>query len=191
MADLSEVLMSLATIIGGMIYPDGVESPSVTGTGVRIYPGWPMPDQLDRDLKLGIAHISIFPLPEERNTTTGLMPQEFSLDVGDTTGTTLKNVKRQEQIIMITEWANSPTTRDTVNKLIEPRLADTYRFTLPDNTICMMRYRDSRTIDNLQKSLIYRKDLIFIVEYFTTLISTDYIIKDSTLTSVNVVSVLP
>jgi len=190
MADLSEVLMSLAEVIGAIIYPDGVEAPSMIGRSVRIYPGWPMPEQLDKDLKSGYLHISIFPLPEERNITKGLMPKEYTINTTDTTGTTLKDVKRQEQILMVTEWANSPADRDMINKLIEPKLADTYRFTLPDDTVCMMRYRDSRTIDNLQKSGVYRKDLIFIVDYSTTLVTTDYVIKDSSL-SMTIVPNIP
>lgn len=178
MADLSEVLTELASMIGIMIYPDGVDAVSAVGKDVRIYPGWPMSDQLDNDLRDGRVHISIFPLPEERNITTGLAPKEYSIGTGVDTGTTIKDIKRQEQIIMITEWANSPSSRDDVNKIIEPRLADIGRFTLPNGEQVMMRYRDSRTIDNLQKSAIYRKDLIFVVSYSTTLTTTDYVIKE-------------
>lgn len=182
MADLSEVLTELANMIGVMVYPDGVDAVSAVGKDVRIYPGWPMPDQLDNDLRDGRMHISIFPLPEETNITTGLAPKEYSIGTGVDTGITIKDVKRQEQVIMITEWANSPSSRDDINKTIEPRLADTYRFTLLNGEQVMMRYRDSRTIDNLQKSAIYRKDLIFVVGYYTTLTTTDYVIKDNTVT---------
>lgn len=69
MADLDDVLHVMADLISGAIYPNGTDHASAIGANVRIYPGWPVPNVLENDLQVGNAHISIFPRPEERNTT--------------------------------------------------------------------------------------------------------------------------
>jgi hypothetical protein len=69
MADLQDVLNILATQIAGFVYPNGTGQASVTGKAINVFPGWPLPDQIDHDMPLGLADISIFPTPQERNTT--------------------------------------------------------------------------------------------------------------------------
>jgi hypothetical protein len=69
MADLTDVSNALVALVAQTLYPNGTGQPSVAGIGIRIYPGWPNPQQLDSDLKAGIANVSIYPRPEERNTT--------------------------------------------------------------------------------------------------------------------------
>jgi hypothetical protein len=48
---------------------DATKSPSITGTPIVIYPGWPQEDNLATDLANGKTHISVFPSAQERNTT--------------------------------------------------------------------------------------------------------------------------
>lgn len=69
MADLTDVGSALVALVAKTLYPNGTGQPSVAGFGIRAYQGWPNPQQLDDDLKVGIAHVSIYPRPEERNTT--------------------------------------------------------------------------------------------------------------------------
>lgn len=69
MADISDVLNVLATQIASTVYPNGTSHPSVSGSGIRVESGWPVPDQLDTDLAAGIAHVSIFPAGPDKNTT--------------------------------------------------------------------------------------------------------------------------
>lgn len=71
MADLSDVATALRDLISATLYPNGTGQPSAAGVGVKVYQGWPLPDQLDVDLRAGtpICHVNIFPRPEERNTT--------------------------------------------------------------------------------------------------------------------------
>lgn len=86
MSDISDVLVVLAKHAAAAIYPtltwdtidanwdsgelwDLATGQSLVGNDVRIYPGWPTSNRLDDDLAAGIAHVSIFPRPEERNTT--------------------------------------------------------------------------------------------------------------------------
>ncbi len=66
MADISDVLSAIASNIGSSIYPNGTAQASSTGISTMIYPGWPTPAQLDKDLKVGKAHVSVYPLPVEK-----------------------------------------------------------------------------------------------------------------------------
>jgi hypothetical protein len=69
MADLSDVSAALVGLIGATLYPNGASQPSVVNTGVKIFAGWPIPEQLDSDLAAGLANVSVYPRPENRNTT--------------------------------------------------------------------------------------------------------------------------
>jgi hypothetical protein len=75
MADFDDVLTTLASIIDGVIYPNGDSQPSAvlvnaSPVPARIYPGWPVSAALDADLLAGIINVSIFaPAGSEKNTT--------------------------------------------------------------------------------------------------------------------------
>lgn len=73
MADLSDVSEALRDLITGELYPDGLAGPAMPDLPVKVYAGWPDPKTLDDDLHakpdFPKLHISIFPLPMERNTT--------------------------------------------------------------------------------------------------------------------------
>ncbi len=69
MASLTDVLKQLAAQIAAIVYPTGTGQPSVAGFPIRVYPGWPVPEQLEKDLAAGIAHISVYPHGKDRSTT--------------------------------------------------------------------------------------------------------------------------
>ncbi len=89
MADISDVIQALATIASGVLYPAGIPGgtnpPSpVAGIPVICYPGWPHAPTLDKDLAAGKAHVSVFPLPGERNTNRGQQDWQTVSTVADT-----------------------------------------------------------------------------------------------------------
>ncbi|OIN44515.1 hypothetical protein [Pseudomonas costantinii] len=69
MASLTDVLKQAAAQIAAVVYPNGTGQPSVAGFPIRVYPGWPVPEQLEADLAAGIAHISVYPHGKDRSTT--------------------------------------------------------------------------------------------------------------------------
>lgn len=69
MASLTDVMKQLAAQIAAIAYPNGTNLPSAAGIPLRIYPGWPVPNVLETDLKAGWAHISIYPHGKDRKTT--------------------------------------------------------------------------------------------------------------------------
>jgi hypothetical protein len=69
MAGLQEVTNILVGMAGVAVYPHGSTSASVSGDNVRIFPGWPQPDLLQRDMGRGVAQVSVYPLDTENRTT--------------------------------------------------------------------------------------------------------------------------
>lgn len=69
MADLSDVANTLASMIEGILYPNGTTQPSVIGAKAKIFVGWPVSTQLDADLACGLTNVSVYPTPMNRNTT--------------------------------------------------------------------------------------------------------------------------
>ena len=85
MADLSDVETALATLLEGVLYPQGTEAPSILGVLTRVYRGWPNPAALNADLAAGNVNITIFPDPRpQRNTTRYIDPPNPAAAVSPT-----------------------------------------------------------------------------------------------------------
>lgn len=252
MADLSDVSAALVTLAAAAVYPSGTGSPSVCGTGVRVYAGWPNAQQLDTDLAQAICHVSVYPRPEERNTTRfaptwqpvsintqtltvaavgqavafgGTVPPAgnphnvailangaayvYAVQTGDTlagiaaalaalvavgipgtvaagavvtlpasarlnaarvgvTGSSMREVRRQERSFQIGVWADTPGRRDAIAQAIDSALAFTTFVTMPDSSAARLTYKNSVVGDQFQKDKLYRRDLMYSVEYATT-----------------------
>ncbi len=71
MADQADVETALAGIVGGALYPSGLEGGcAVAGAIVRIYRGWPTPAALDADLAAGRINVSVGAVPGSAQVTT-------------------------------------------------------------------------------------------------------------------------
>ena len=260
MADIDDVLTALGNLIANAIYPNGTNHSSSVAAQIKIYPGWPVPNALDTDIAAGNAHISIFPRPEERNTTrypaefqastvspatlsatvsghtvtiggtvtvpqaimvlTNFSRQAYSYFVqhGDTlstiatalaalipnatatgavitisgiydlstqiitSGAAIKEVRRQERLIQMVIWAPTPALRTAIARVIDPLLAQTERFTLPDGSSARLTYKNSPMNDMLQKATIYRRDLFYTVEYATTVQAAFFTVGETKIT---------
>jgi len=69
MAELSDVETVLVSVITQTVYPYGTAAASATGDPCKIFRGWPIPANLEADLKAGLVNISVFPLDPEQNVT--------------------------------------------------------------------------------------------------------------------------
>lgn len=258
MASLSDVENALQALIVGQIYPNGTPpaGSSAVAHPVKVYAGWPDPQALDADLVetngLPMAsHVSIYPLPTERNVTRfetrwedeavpettytitasgqtitlggqapspyaaqnvaawvsgvayvvqagrGQTPAQVATALGGAiqadvpgasvlgsvitlpasavlgsvivgaTGSAAKEVRRQEKQFHIAVWTSSPTLRATIADLFDPVLADTPRLNFPDGSTGRLHYVTTREDDFVQKQRIWRRSLIYAVEYAT------------------------
>lgn len=247
MADLTDVLNALVTLSAQTIYPNGTANPSIANAPVIVYAGWPIASRLDDDLAAGKVHVSVYPRPEERNTTrysrdwqtvsinpatitltatvttvtvggSVSTPQNATLQVNGkaysyaiqatdtlttittalaalvnvdtpatssgavvtipaaykivarvgTTGTSIRELRRQERVFQISVWAPTPVLRDAVIQPLDVALTTLNFITLADTSAARITYKSSPINDNLQKDRLYRRDLFYTVEYATT-----------------------
>lgn len=130
MADISDVQNTLVTLVANAVYPNGTSQPSVSGSDIRIFAGWPIPANLDADLAAGKANVSIYATNIERVTTRFDMSwQELSINtptltaIVDSSGTrvTIGGTAATSQSVMIilngTGYAYAVQINDTLNSI--------------------------------------------------------------------------
>jgi hypothetical protein len=246
--DLSDIEQVLVSLLAQIAYPHGTAAESATGDPVKIYRGWPIPSNLDADVRAGIVNVSVYPLDGEQNVTrystdweripsprvtmtvsvsgttatfggraccplnaaivVNGTPFVYPLQATDTptsvatalaalvsttyqassSGATItvpnarrlearlgtidtivQEVKRQKRPFRITAWCSTPAARDRVGALLDAALAGFTDIALTDGTSGRIRYVRSLPSDAAQKSMIYRRDLVYSVEYGTFL----------------------
>ena len=70
MADLSDVEQALLAAIAAAVYPEGTAQPSIVGSPVKLYRGWPTQLGLNSDLSAGCQTITVFSDPKQARETT-------------------------------------------------------------------------------------------------------------------------
>lgn len=256
MADASDVANALAAFAAQTLYPNGTSQPSSpTGNPPCIaYQGWPDPNTLDVDLPAGKVHVSVFPRPEEKNTSrfprdpqqltvntptlaatiagqqvtiAGSIPAAsnptnvsilangqfavYAVQTSDTLtsiatalaalaaafipGTTsagavitfaaaariaaarvgvgatqIRELRRQEKLFQVSVWAGTPALRDAVSQVLDVAFAKPEQqfITMTDTFGARLVYHGTRVIDDSEKANLYRRDLLFMIEYATT-----------------------
>lgn len=252
MADLSDVENAIVLLVAQVAYPNGTGLPSAAGIPIKVYAGWPTESQLDADLAIGTAHITVYPRQEERNVTRypkdwqevstvtptltltvngqqitvgGSMPSPFAAhnlvvlangqyyvyasqasdtltsiatalasllavdfpgtsNIGPvitaantcriaaarvgTTGSLIRELRRQERAFQITIWADTPNHRSAVGSAIDVGITKLNFLTMADQTAGRITYKNTIETDMLQKAKLYRRDLMYLVEYATT-----------------------
>lgn len=85
-----------------------------------------------------------------------------------TTGQGINEIGRQEREFQITIWSPNPADRDAIAKAIDPALRLANILTLADGSGANSTYKGSPFNDFDQKQGIFRRDLIYAVDYGTT-----------------------
>lgn len=258
MADLSQVRNTIAQNVATAVYPNGTSQPSVCGIPVTVVAGWPIRTNLDKELQLGNAMVSVYPMKQERvvtkfqrnyipNTFTSAtliatvstnnltpivtitgsvsVPQAvmvivngigygYQVKITDTlnsiaagiaalisgatsTGnvvnlpasysviarvnsnyTASEELARVDRLFMITCWTPDENTRYLLGQAIDIYMKENYRQVMPDNFFAQVFYHNTDDTDMLDKSLIYRRDLNYTIQYATTLTSDFATITD-------------
>lgn len=263
MADISDVTAYLESAATSAVYPNGTSQPSVAAMDVRVFEGWPLPDQLDRDVSGTmlsgtppmpvprpngpVSNVSIYPMLGNTATPYQILDDTFVIsqpvfglsitsiingvitvsgtpNVGEyltvisdrtyayshtgasatailaalaadfsanypgvsSTATTLtipgtfsfvvrqggqgllgKATHRQRQSIMISVWSPNHRARSILAAAIDNVLKQNVRVTMPDTSQALVCYNRTNLIDDRQVATIYRRDLIYDVEYAT------------------------
>lgn len=89
-------------------------------------------------------------------------------------GQSWQELGRQEKTFMITCWCSTPEQRDQIAPAIDIALRKLNFITLPDQGAARLRYGSTRSSDEGEKVQIYRRDLLYTVEYATSLVTPAY-----------------
>jgi hypothetical protein len=82
-------------------------------------------------------------------------------------GTASLESRRQEKEFRIICWCPTPSVRDQVATAIDSVLNQVDFLQLPDATDARIIYRNTASFDQAQNALLYRRDLMYTVEYPT------------------------
>jgi hypothetical protein len=88
-------------------------------------------------------------------------------------GTSYRELRRQERVFQVSCWAPNFTNRDLLSKAVDVALGANWRLQLADGTYGNSSYRGSTQRDEMQKQLVYRRDVLYSVEYATIQTRTD------------------
>ena len=81
-------------------------------------------------------------------------------------------IRRQQQGFRISLWCPNPALRDAIAALVDIGLSSQTFMPLPDGTFGRLRQTGTSVFDQSQNANLYRRDLLFSVEYATTLSTT-------------------
>ncbi len=113
----------------------------------------------------GIAATSVGPVLSLPSTAIG------SAIVG-VFGTAWQEFKRQERGVMVSLWCPNPEMRDLAAPIIDIALVQNEHLLLGDGSGARMVYQRTMISDERQTVEIYRRDLIYMVEYGTNVITS-------------------
>jgi hypothetical protein len=82
----------------------------------------------------------------------------------------MQEVRRQEQRFRITCWCPTPTSRDISASAIDQLLVGFQFINLADGSLGRLQYHGTLVFDQSQDALLYRRDLLYDVEYPTTVV---------------------
>jgi hypothetical protein len=169
MADMSDAGNALVTLIAGILYPQGTAAASLTGDRLLVYQGWPDPVTLASDLAAGTIHVSVFPKPGDKVTSVSQDNDDWE-EISDngTGGSAVLELRRQTRLFQISVWAGVFTRRDATASVIDAGLAAVSRLVLTDGSVAVMTYDTSLQDDDQQQAGIYRRDLLYALNYATT-----------------------
>ncbi|WP_407146245.1 hypothetical protein [Bradyrhizobium sp. ORS 86] len=118
------------------------------------------------------------------DATTLTIPAQFALLVRQGGKATLGKVThRQRQSVMVTVWAPTPQVRTQLASAIDNLIKASIKVTMPDTSQAIVCYNRTNVMDEYQAATIYRRDLIYDVEYATVEQFPGYVIT-STQTSI-------
>lgn len=89
-----------------------------------------------------------------------------------------KELARVDRLFMISCWCPNENIRYLLGSAIDIYMKDNYRIPMPDNFFAQVFYHNTNDTDLLEKSLIYRRDLNYTIQYATTITSDFITISD-------------
>lgn len=88
-------------------------------------------------------------------------------------GISIRELRRQSRVFQISCWTWAFDKRDMLAMAVDAALSANWRLALADGTYGNSTYKGSSQHDEAQKQLVYRRDVLYSVEYATTQTRTD------------------
>ena len=82
-----------------------------------------------------------------------------------------RELRRQQQSFRVTLWCGDPVGRDVASATVDSALGALDFMTLPDGTSARIRFETTSSSDRQEEADLYRRDLVYSVEYSTVLLS--------------------
>lgn len=79
----------------------------------------------------------------------------------------LREIRRQTHDLRISCWCPTPTLRDCVCTIVDTVLAALTFINFPDTSVGRIAYKNTAAFDQSQSAVLYRRDLVYSVEYPT------------------------
>lgn len=118
--------------------------------------------------------------------TTLTIPAHFAMTVRQGgPGVQAKVTHRQRHSVMVTAWAPTPTIRTQLAAAIDVAIKSINKIALPDTSQALIVYSRTNISDEGQSANVYRRDLIYDVEYATLLQFPAYVITSTDTTIAN------
>lgn len=92
---------------------------------------------------------------------------EITVRIGGV-GHAIKLLRRQSKEFQITVWAPTPDARSSISSQLDAQLTENSSLTFADGSGGTMTYCRTMQSDSNEKSGLYRRDLIYAVDYSTT-----------------------
>jgi len=171
MADLSDVINGLKSVIVATLYPNGTGTPTspINNASTVIYGGWPVSKDLDDALAEGKVTVSIFTGQVERNTARFLRKWQVigTAAAGASAVPVSLEVGRTQREFQISVWTNKPSTRDATAAPLDVALRSLRALPLPDGSMAWISYARGAQDDGQQTVGMYVRHMFFSVEYGT------------------------
>ena len=84
-------------------------------------------------------------------------------------GSVLQEIRRQEQTLRISLWCPTPASRDVAAAAADMAFAALAFIALPDGSVGRVRYAGAIVIDSQEDAQLFRRELLYVVEYPTVL----------------------
>lgn len=78
-----------------------------------------------------------------------------------------KVTHRQRHPVMVSVWAPTQAVRSTLSKAIDVAIKNSNKVTMPDGSQALVIYSRTNISDDQSSATVYRRDLIYMVEYAT------------------------
>lgn len=121
----------------------------------------------DTPATIAAALAAMIPGAAANGTSLSVAGQPIAAARVEGSATAWQETRRQEQALSVGLWCPDPAVRDTLAAAIDAALSEVDWLALPDSTSGRLIYKQTTVADTSENANLYRRDLVYTVEYPT------------------------